>query len=57
MLLIRTPLHSISKNCPKGSEITPYMRGLVVRQAFQGAKTFEIIKDLKLDIFTINYTL
>ena len=54
---IRTPLRSIFGNCPKGSEITPYMRGQVVRQAFKGAKTFEITRDLKLDRFTVNYTL
>jgi hypothetical protein len=33
---IRTPLRSISGNRPKGSEISPYMRGQVKGQARRG---------------------
>jgi len=52
-----TPLGFISKNRPKGCEISPYMRGQVIGQAFKGAKPTEIARDLKLDRSTINYTL
>jgi len=53
----RTPLGSISRNRPKGCEISPYMRGQVISQAFKGAKPTEIARDLKLDRSTVNYTL
>jgi hypothetical protein len=57
MLPIRTPLRSISGNRPKGSEITPYMRGQITRQAFKDTKLSEIARDLKLDRSTVNYIL
>jgi len=45
----RTPLSSIFRNRPKGCEISLYMRGQVISQAFKGAKPTEIARDLKLD--------
>jgi len=53
----RTPLGFISGNCPKGCEISPYMRSQVISQAFKGAKPTEIARDLKLSRSTVNYTL
>ena len=53
----RTPLSFISRNCPKGCKISPYMRGQVISQAFKGAKPTKIARDLKLDCSTVNYTL
>ena len=54
---LRTPLRSISGNRPKGSEISPYMRGQVAGKASKGAKTATITKALKLTRSTVNYTL
>jgi hypothetical protein len=54
---ICTPLSSISGNCPKGSKISPYMRGQVKGQATRGANQIDIAKDLKLTLSTILYTL
>ena len=54
---LRTPLRSISGNRPKGSEISPYMRGQVAGKASKGAKTATIAKALKLTRSTVNYTL
>jgi hypothetical protein len=57
MLPLRTPLRSISGNCPKVSEISPFMRGQVIGKASEGAKLATITKALKLDRSTVNYTL
>jgi len=54
---LRTPLRSISGNRPKGSEISPFMRGQVIGKASEGAKSAAIAKALKLDRSTVNYTL
>jgi len=54
---LRTPLRSISGNRPKGSEISPFMRGQVIGKASEGAKSAVIAKALKLDRSTVNYTL
>jgi hypothetical protein len=54
---IRTPLRSISGNRPKGSEISPYMRGQVKGQARRGVLQLDIAKDLKLTPSTVQYTL
>jgi hypothetical protein len=57
MPLIRTPLSLISRNRLKGQEISPYMRGQVKGQAKRGATQVAIVKDLKLTLATISYTL
>jgi hypothetical protein len=54
---LRTPLRSISGNRPKGSEISPYIRGQVIGKASEGADPTSIAKDLKLTRSTVNYTL
>jgi Transposase/DDE superfamily endonuclease len=53
----RTPLGSISGNRPKGSEISPYMRGQIKGQADCGASHSSIAKDLKVLKSTVQYTL
>ena len=57
MLPLRTPLRSISRNRPKGLEISPYIRGQVIGKALEGIDPTSITKDLKLTRSTINYTL
>ncbi|PMD56024.1 uncharacterized protein K444DRAFT_694496 [Hyaloscypha bicolor E] len=54
---LRTPLRSISGNRPKGSEISPYIRGQVIGEASEGTDPTSIAKDLKLTRSTVNYTL
>jgi len=53
----RRPLGSISGNRPKGSNISPYMRGRVKGQADRGASQAQIAKKLKLHKSTVGYTL
>ena len=52
----RTLLGSISGNRPKGSEISPYMRGQIKGQADCGASHSSIAKDLKVLKSTVQYT-
>jgi hypothetical protein len=53
----RTPLSSISGNRPRGSEISPYIRGQIKGQANRGATQASIAKDLNLVKSTVQYTL
>ena len=53
----RTPLGSISGNRPKGSEISPYIRGQIKGQANRSASHSSIAKDLKVLKSTVQYTL
>jgi hypothetical protein len=53
----RTPLCPILGNRVCKTELSPYTRGQIVRQRFQGASFSQIANAFKLEKLTIQYTI
>ena len=55
MPLPRTPLGPISGNRVQKTELSPYIRGQIIRQRFQGASLSQITNAFQLKKFIIQY--
>jgi hypothetical protein len=52
----RTPLGPISGNRVQKTKLSPYIRGQIIRQRFQGASLGQIANAFQLKKSTIQYT-
>jgi hypothetical protein len=55
MPLPRTPLGPISGNRVQKTELSPYIRGQIIRQRFQGASLGQIVDTFQLEKSIIQY--